>query len=105
MTALDHAWYGNTLLDWGTALALALALTLVFGFLKRLIARRLARYASRTQTILDDVAAEIIGRTRMLAPIVVSAYLASLTLTLPAPVSQLTLHLNQAVQANPAEAA
>lgn len=87
MIAPEHAWYGNTLLDWGTALALALALTLAFGLVKRLIARRLARYALRTQTILDDVTAEVLGRTPLLAIAIVSAYLASLTLTLPAPVS------------------
>jgi small-conductance mechanosensitive channel len=88
MTMLDHAWYGNTVLDWGMALALALMLTLAFGFLKRLVTRRLARYARRTKTIVDDVAAEIFADTRTLALVIVSAYLASLTLTLPAPISQ-----------------
>lgn len=89
MTTLENAWYGNTLLDCGAALVLALVLTLLFTFLKSLIARRLARYALNTQTIFDDVAAQVLGRTRVVALAVVSTYLASLTLALPAPASQL----------------
>ncbi len=89
MITLDYAWYGNTLPDWGLAFALAVALTLVLDFLKRLVARRLARYARRTQTIFDDITAETLAGTRRLALLIVSTYLASLTLTLSASASQL----------------
>ncbi len=61
---LDRHWYGATVTQWLIALATLGAAYLVLSVLQRFIVRRLRALAARTSTQLDDVAAEIVGRTR-----------------------------------------
>lgn len=61
---LGRTWYGATVTQWLIALATLGAAYLVLSILQRIVLRRLRALARRTSTQLDDVAAEIVGRTR-----------------------------------------
>lgn len=80
---MDQMIYGNSLLDWLTALGIALAINLVVGVLKWLIGKHLAHFFTRNNTILDDSIERIAERTRQWLVFVMSAYIGSNYLTLP----------------------
>jgi small-conductance mechanosensitive channel len=61
---LSADWLGNTVQAWGLALGLALAVTVALGVLVRWLARRVAALAARTATGADDIAADLLGRTK-----------------------------------------
>src|SRR6185295_16216455 len=75
---------GDRLLDWLTALGIAVLALLILLVLKRLAVRRLGRIAERTATQLDDLAIALARRTRTLLVAVPALYLGSLYLHLPA---------------------
>ncbi len=75
---------GNTLATWGVALATACVASLVFLLVRRVAVGRLRALAARTSTNADDVAAEVIERTRTWFLLVAAAYLGAATLALPA---------------------
>jgi small-conductance mechanosensitive channel len=61
---LSADWLGNTVQAWGLALGVALAVTVALGVLVRWLARRVAALAARTATGADDIAADLLGRTK-----------------------------------------
>ena len=83
MNFLDQNFYGNPILTWFIAVAV-LALTLVvLGFVKRVLTRRLTKFASRTQTTLDDLLAELLGKTKFFFILIMAIYAGSRVLNLP----------------------
>jgi small-conductance mechanosensitive channel len=62
--ALDRVFYGATLSQWLIALATFGGVYVVLSLARRLIARRLGELAARTTTHVDDVAVEVVRRTR-----------------------------------------
>ena len=73
---------GNTVLNW---LVFAVTLVLVIGTLvlvKRLLMRRLVRIAERTSNVADDIAVELLRRTRSLIIIFIALSIALRTLAL-----------------------
>lgn len=75
--------YGNSVQDWLVALGVAVFLVVVLHFSKRIVFKRLSSLAMRTETHLDDAVSELVGRTRLVFWVVLSVYIASLTLSLP----------------------
>ncbi len=75
---------GNRLLEWLTAVGIAVLALLALLLLKRFLTRRLGRLAERTATQLDDFAVALARRTRTVLVAVTSLYLGSLYLDLPA---------------------
>lgn len=61
---LDTVWYGNPVRAWATAALIALATLAVLLFVRRVVARRLELVAARTSTELDDIAIDLLHRTR-----------------------------------------
>ena len=61
---LATEFLGNSAQAWGIALGIALAVTVALRMLVRWLARRIAALASRTSTSADDLAADLLARTR-----------------------------------------
>jgi hypothetical protein len=80
---MRYVWLGNSLQEWGAALALALGASLLMYAGKCFILRRLDAIAQRTATRVDDWFARILRSTYPVFMIVVSFYLGSLLLDLP----------------------
>ncbi len=74
------SFLANTLLQWATALGIALAAFFVLLLLRRLIVGRLGRRAGSTAGGLDDIAVDLARRTRTLLILVPSIWLGSLGL-------------------------
>lgn len=61
---LNRHWYGATVTQWLLAVAVLGAAYVTLAILQRFVVRRLHALAARTATQIDDVAAEIVARTR-----------------------------------------
>jgi small-conductance mechanosensitive channel len=86
---LDQVYLGNSLLQWGIALALAVAIYVVLSVLLRTAGIRLKKMADRTTTDLDDFIADIVQvRTKKILFFAFAVYGASLFLELPADVQR-----------------
>ena len=83
MDLLGQEFYGNSTQAWLVALGLAVLLVVVLHFSKRIVFKRLSALAVRTETHLNDAVSELVGRTRLFFWVVLSVYIASLTLSLP----------------------
>jgi len=83
---LNEVYFGNTIHEW---LAAAVTVVVVFALLlmlRQLIKKRLKIFAKRTDTRLDDLLVEVMGRTKYVFLILLSLYAGSLNLTLAATV-------------------
>lgn len=74
---------GNSGADWLMALGVAVAVTLALDGLKVLLVRRLAVWAARTETFIDDIAVDALKATKWLAMITVGLFAGALLLSLP----------------------
>ncbi len=64
LVSLDHPFLGNPIAAWLTAGAVATAIGVALYAIKHVLGRRLAALAARTATQIDDVASELLSRTR-----------------------------------------
>jgi len=80
---LDQAFWGNTLLQWLTAVSVALVGALLLRVIRGVAARRLGAFARRTDTGWDDTAAEAIKRMGTPFILVAGIFLGALFLDLP----------------------
>lgn len=80
----DGEILGNTLRNWLIGGALAAAVWLVLYALKHFLGRRLTTIAERSATDFDDVAAELIRKTRWYFILALAIRAGSVALTLPA---------------------
>ena len=78
---IPHSFFGNSVLDWLIALGIAVLVSTVLLFAKRLFARRLLRLAQRTATDVDDMIAGLIDHISPIFLIVVGLYAGTLWLT------------------------
>ncbi|MEW5994600.1 MAG: mechanosensitive ion channel domain-containing protein, partial [Candidatus Zixiibacteriota bacterium] len=85
---LDTVYYGNTVLQWLTALGLSVVAFVVILAVKRIIISRLARLADRTTTYVDDILVEVLRKTNLLVVVIISLYFGSRSLLLPPSVAQ-----------------
>jgi len=81
---LSRIVYGNPVWTWILAAAVVVVFALILFVLKRFIHHRLDEYAKRTDTEVDDLVADLLGRTRFWFLAAVSLYAGSLALKLPA---------------------
>jgi small-conductance mechanosensitive channel len=82
--ALDYELYGGTVQDWLVAGAIFLAGVTLFPLIHALVARRAVRLAEARDLTWGTAVAEAFRRTRFWFLVLLSAYLGSLFLTLPA---------------------
>lgn len=82
MPQLPESFLDNTLRSWSIAGLLATGLALVLLTLKLVLARRLATLARQTSTDVDDVAADLLGRTRWYFILALALRAGSVALTL-----------------------
>ena len=91
MEWLEQVFYGNSLFDWGIALAISLGLSVVLYRVQRLLVQHLIRLALKTETGLDDFIADVLAHTKFIFIFILAAYLGLQYLHLdPKPVSFLT---------------
>src|SRR5215210_2927594 len=83
MSYLDYEYYGNHVRVWLVALAVLAGLFTLLVVARRIAIGRLASFAERTQTDLDDLGVELIRRTRYFFLFAVSLSAASLALAVP----------------------
>lgn len=83
MMVLDTLLLGNSLEQWLTALGIALVINLMVGLCKVVALRRLKGMAQRTSTVADDVAVDVIVKTRQWLIFLVTIYIGSRSLELP----------------------
>lgn len=83
MSWLDQVFIGNTVFTWLIAIGVAIVTYVVLKVAQKVIARRLAQFAEKTKTDVDDLVVDIIKRTRFLFLLIVSLYAASHVLALP----------------------
>ena len=78
---LTHTFFGNTLESWLIAGAVAVLSFAALKILQRLVLLRLTSVADKTETIIDDVVLEIVGRTRLLFLAITALYIGSQNLS------------------------
>ncbi len=84
MDFLNTSFYGNSLKQWGIALAALCVSYLLFRFLIRTVIHRLLGLAEKTKIEWDDVILDLFkNRTKNLLLLMFSLYIGSLFLTLP----------------------
>jgi small-conductance mechanosensitive channel len=84
MHAFEQILRANSLADWASAVAIALGTLAVFQIVKQIVIRRLAAFARKTPTALDDFLADTLAATRLLLLVPLALYAAVQVLTLPA---------------------
>ena len=75
-------YFGNTVLQWGTVLGIAIVTLIVFQVIKFVIVRRLRKVAATTTTDIDDFVVDLLGNTRFVLILVLSLYTGSFMLEL-----------------------
>lgn len=80
----DVTYYGNTLQRWIFALLIMVAVLVVLETIKKILERRLIAFAERTDNDWDDQIANLIKRTNFWFLLILSVYIASQILILPA---------------------
>ena len=77
MELLDTVYFDNTVRVWLVALGTVVAVLLTLGLAKRLIVRRLSRFAEATATDIDNLVVHLLRHTRWYFLLAVSLYAAS----------------------------
>lgn len=83
MPFLKTSYFGNSLEQWMIAVAFGLATVILLRAGQALVHRRLENLAGRTRTTLDDLASDLVGRTKFLFLVLVGVFVGALSLTLP----------------------
>ena len=84
----SREFFGNTLTQWATALAVVVLITVALRLAFRVLVSRLKALSRRTQNDLDDLAVELLSKTRTLFVALIALYVGSRPLTLPDAVNQ-----------------
>jgi len=82
MNILDTVVWDNTVQAWVIALAATLAIFVALRLLIRIADKRMAGFAERTETAVDDVVAAVLGSTKPALLLLFAAFFASLTVDL-----------------------
>lgn len=83
MNVFNFTFYGNTLLAWLAALAVAVVATLALRAVRGTLGRRLAALVGKTETRLDDLVLELITQTKLWFLVILGLYAGRYFLTLP----------------------
>lgn len=74
MAFMRYAWLGNTVMAWTISVAIAGLFLIVLTIVKKVILKRLALLAERTQTDLDDLLVAVLHSTKMFTLLAASLY-------------------------------
>jgi len=89
---VETVFLGNTLINWGIAVAVFLAVFLGLAIGKRIVARQLGKLAVKSKTDIDDFIVDLLKvRTKRPLLMLFALYAGSLALTLPAQVERVIL--------------
>jgi small-conductance mechanosensitive channel len=80
---LEKNLYNNTVKEWLIALSILLVVFVLARIMKRLIYGQLNKIAARTDTVWDDLAAELINRIKPFFLLTIACYFGSLSLSVP----------------------
>ena len=79
----EKAFYGNTVKEWLVAATVFVVAFVIMRILKAIIYRQVFRIANKTDNVWDNVAAELINKTKPVFLFTIALYLGSLSLSLP----------------------
>ena len=79
----SREFYGNTLMEWGAAVATALVSAVVLRLLFGALVRRLGVWAGRTENDIDDLVVELLDKTRIVFIALIVLFLGAWPLELP----------------------
>lgn len=82
MNVLEKVYFGNTLLAWLTAVGLTSTAMAFFLATKRIFLRRMAVFAQKTETFVDDLVVEVLGGTRFFTLLIISLYVGAQALSI-----------------------
>jgi len=80
---LERTFYNNTVKEWLIAATLFVVVFFIMRILKAIIYRQVFRIANKTDNVWDNVAAELISKTKPVFLLTIALYLGSLSLSLP----------------------
>ncbi len=80
MELLQQVYFGNSVLQWGIGLAVAIFALIVFWATKTLIVRWLRKLAGSTATDIDDFVVHLLGSTKTILILVLALYAGSYVL-------------------------
>lgn len=80
---LEAKYFGNTVQDWAIAIAVATIIFFILKIGRRVVVKRLGAFARQTATQIDDLAVEILKKTKFFFFVVIALYAGSQPLVLP----------------------
>ena len=83
MGVLEQVYFGNTLLQWSSALGVVFLALLAFQIVKTVGIRRLRKLAEKTATDFDDFIMELIASTKFLLLVLLSVFAGSFMIEMP----------------------
>jgi small-conductance mechanosensitive channel len=83
MAILESTFYGNTVSVWAIAAAIAVSVFFALMISKAVLVSRLSALAEKTTTQVDDIAVDLLRRTKFFFVLVAALYLGMLVLILP----------------------
>jgi small-conductance mechanosensitive channel len=83
MTIAEQVILGNSLREWSTALLITASVLGGLWVLVRVVLKRVAAFARKTETDIDDLIAHVGAQTKLALLAIPASYIGSLTLTLP----------------------
>src|SRR5688572_7226642 len=88
MEFLDTVYWDNSVRAWLIAAGVALGIVLLVRVAVFVLAARVAKLATRTQTSVDDTIIKVLGSTKTLLALLVAIYVGGLFLVLPVDASR-----------------
>lgn len=82
MELLQQVYFGNSVLQWGIGLAVAIFALFVFLAIRSVVVRRLRKLASSTATDIDDFIVKLLGSTKTILIFVLALYAGSYVLVI-----------------------
>jgi small-conductance mechanosensitive channel len=82
-SSIELTYLGNSIISWLTALATLIVVAMVISLIKRLIIRKFSTLAEQSETKWDDIAVELVRKTKFWFVLMVAIFVASIPLTLP----------------------
>ncbi len=86
MFDLSNTFYGNEIRTWLIALGIGIGTLLVLHVVEQVLVVRIERLTRKTHTIIDDLVVGALRKTKLLFLFVVSSFIGTLSLQLPAEV-------------------
>ena len=83
MGVFEQVYFGNTLLQWSSALGVVFLALLAFQIIKTVGIRRLRKLAEKTATDFDDFIMELIASTKFLLLVLLSVFAGSFMIEMP----------------------